>query len=212
MITVTCRKRDPKCTTTPKYENLSDFDVTPENPNLPNGVHGYRYLRQISPDVSRLSPLAEWLAEQCEGRTFAGRMPAAQFDRRIRCYAGITQRDLVIHQAETNANVGTTKYRNPETGEPDFERAKTVAAGHIKMWSLDLPEYNSEVRIDDFLVPIIEPEQDDTDYWNLVAEQIVAGGAVRVQIGAFGYLIDTPAPEFAYAASTGERLTYRRAS
>jgi hypothetical protein len=129
MITVTCRKRDIAVQIHPKYDTLDDFDVTPENPKLPNGVYGYRHLRETSPKTTELSPLAAWLVEKLEGRVICGMWPNAQSNRRVRCFMGMRDADLVRHEAAVNASFGTTQYIIPETRELDFERAKKIAEG-----------------------------------------------------------------------------------
>jgi hypothetical protein len=170
MITVTCRKRDAGVRIVPKYDNLSDFDVTPENPNLPNGVYGYRHLRRTSPQVEALSPLAAWLALQFDGTCQAGTQKL-MYGRYLRCFNGKTEADLLREEAKKGSCNGSW-WNGPDAVRLATERAENV----IHCYDLE----NKLAQIDQWLFPIIEPEESDEQYWNRVADEIRASGITRV--------------------------------
>lgn len=170
MITVTCRKRDSKVKIVPKYDNLSDFHVTPENPCLPNGVYGYRHLRQTSPAIDALCPLAAWLYEQFDGTCQAG-MQKTAYGKWLRCYNGKTQADMIREEAQRGTCGGTTWIG------PGAVRCATERAEHfIEAYDLE----NQPAVVDQWLFPIIEPEEADHEYWNRVVDEIKAAGITRI--------------------------------
>jgi hypothetical protein len=170
MITVTCRKRDAAVRVVPKYDNLSDFDVTPENPCLPNGVYGYRHLRRTSPQIDALSPLAAWLVERFEGSCQAGTQKQ-RYGRYLRCYNGKTEADMMRDAARRGTSGGST-WIGPDAVRLATERAENF----IRCYDLE----TKPAQIDQWLFPIIEAEESDEQYWNRVADEIRAAGVVRV--------------------------------
>jgi hypothetical protein len=174
MITVTCRKNDSAVRVVPKYDNLSDFDVTPDNPCLPNGVYGYRHLRRTSPQVEALSPLAAWLVEQLDGKTICGMMPTGHND--IRIETDITEASALRYVAGVYGLHHNHWYEDPA-------RALESAEEQIRAYDGE----KTTIKITSYLLPIIEVRQSDEQYWNQVADLIIATGGNRVTINGQSY-------------------------
>jgi len=170
MITVTCRKRDIAMSQYPKYENLSDYNVTTENPVLPNGVYGYRHLRRTNPQETELSPLAQWIVKMFDGCVFAG-INKQMYGKFLMVYNGKTEADLMREEAKKGSCGGTTWF-----GPNAVENAMKRAENFIKCYDLETkPAY-----IDQYLFPIIEPNESDDQYWNRVANELIKLGSTKL--------------------------------
>lgn len=152
-ITVASRKRDPKAVGVQKYTNSDAWNVP--GGTAPTGVSATRYLRQTSPDVTKLSPLASWLFQHCPP-CVAGKMPSPNHENRIRCYNGLTVAEEMRRST------------------PDKTTEPMIAAYDLE---------NQQSRLDDWLFEVIEPDQTDEDYWNAEASRMLAMGTIRVEIG-----------------------------
>lgn len=148
-ISVPAHTYDRKHYGVPKYDNNEEWN-RPGRP-APNGVSAYRWLRDTTPNVAQLSPLAAWLVANVPP-TVAGTMPHPQKQYRVRCYNGKTI-------AEQN----------------------NWSDAQIRTWA---PHGDKLAMIDDYLFPIIQPKQSDSDYWNAVAQSMIEQGIIRVVIGA----------------------------
>jgi hypothetical protein len=172
-IIVSSRQRDTQTYGVQKYDNDAEWNV--KGGQAPNGVCATRWLRRTNADISALSPLAAWLVAHCP-KCVAGRMPHSQLKYRVRCFDGMTQADHVRKSAETPHGTGWVVngvwYR-------DQERARDMARQVIECYGLE----KLFARCDDWLFDIIEPEQDDTTYWNAQASKMINAGVTRIVIG-----------------------------
>jgi len=162
-ITVACRKRDAAVKIVPKYDNLADYNVTLENPLLPNGVYGYRHLRRTTPQISVLPPLAAWLVEQFNGGCVAGTQTTLR-GRYLVCYNGQTEADVLRD----------TWRRRVRVGDPQAGTAEQLE-GTIHCYDL-----NSRAARIEWLFPIIEPNESDETYWMRVADEIRDAKITRI--------------------------------
>ncbi len=170
-ITVACRKRDEKVFTAQKYDNREDWNVV--GGTAPSGVHATRYLRKITPDVDKLTPLARFLFENVRGSVAGSRYPHPKIDARTVCYNGRTEAEQIMYDAKTNFTCQCRRFENA-TG------AVKLAESVLKCYAgfLDGPQ-----KIDDWYFDIIEPNQTDDEYLNQEAARIAAAGSVRVTVG-----------------------------
>lgn len=151
-ITVAARKTDQLSFGVQKYDNDEVWNIP--GGLAPNGVSATRYLRRTIPDVTRLTPLAAFLVENCP-KSVAGNMPATQRKHRVTCYNGKTESDMIRSEGRKNAE------------------------GYIRCYDLEkVPS-----KITDWKFDIIQPGQSDTEYWNRQAENIISAGTVRIEIG-----------------------------
>lgn len=120
----------------------------------PTGVSATRYLRKTSPDISKLDKLAKWLVENVP-KTVAGNMPANFPENRVQCFNGKTEADMIRNEG------------------------KRTAENIIKAYDLEkIPAY-----IQDWLFPIIQPNETDSEYWNRASTEMTNAGTIKVQIG-----------------------------
>jgi hypothetical protein len=169
-IAVTARKRDARAYGVQKYDNRAAWNKP--GGIAPNGVSATRYLRDTTPDITLLFPLAAWLVahlpEYC-----GGQMPHPQIERRVLVYNGRSEAEQIMHDAQTTQTVNGIHYNDPAD-------AIRHAEGLLKVYarSLDGPQV-----IDGWLFDIIEPNQTDEEYWNQQAAKMLAAGTVLVVIG-----------------------------
>lgn len=152
-IIVAARKTDPLAFGVQKYDNDAEWNTI--DGVAPNGVNATRYLRRTAADVTRLTPLAAFLFENCP-KSVAGNMPAMRSEHRVACYNGKTEADMMRSENRENAE------------------------GYIRCYDLE----NVPSKISDWKFNIIEPDQSDTDYWNKQAANIISSGAIRIEIGS----------------------------
>ena len=165
MITVTCRKRDELGCMVLKYDNLDEFAITPEKPVLPNGVYGYRHLRNTDPVLWALTPVARWLYEQMDGSVFSG-LNKKMYGKKLMVYNGKTVGAMLRADALQGYCNGSV-WSGADAVKNASERAENV----IKCYNLD----KIQAKIEEYLFPIIEVEETDPGYWNRVAEELPAG-------------------------------------
>ena len=152
-IIVAARKNDPAGFGVQKYDNVGAWNVP--GGQAPNGVSATRYLRKTNPNVNCLCPLARFLVENVP-HCVAGLTSSFRFQERVRCFTGETEADV----ARRLGNYG----KNTEL-------------------AIAVYELSSQLAEIDWLFPIIEPSQTDTDYWNNVASAILAQKINRIVIG-----------------------------
>jgi hypothetical protein len=98
-------------------------------------------------------------------------MPHPNINRRVRCYNGRTQFGQILHEAKTKKIVNCVKYRRVADAVRAVHKIHE-AYGDL----LDQPQ-----RIEAWLFSIIEPNQDDTDYWNDEAAKILDSGTTAIK-------------------------------
>ena len=164
-ITVACRKTDPLAVGAQKYDNAAGWNVP--GGCSPNGVSATRYTRRTSPDLDKLIPLARFLVQHAP-TSVAGNLPHVDRDKRVRCYNGKTQADLL---------------RASASGKSADDR--DLAEVRIRAYGLE----KEPACIEDWRFDIVEPQQSDEDFWNRAAKRMIAQGVVRVQIGASEFAV-----------------------
>lgn len=180
-ITVATGKNAPNGFPVQKYSNDTTSDNAFNrqhgnwnvlNGSAPNGVNATRWLRETSPDHSKLSPLAAWLVEHCPD-CVAGRMPS---NLDVYCYNGLTEAGHALREAGTPING-----RYPANGKTMWfktaDEAIRMQENFIRCYGMSEP-----MRIS-WLFDKIRFEESDDDYWNRTANDILAAGTVRVVIG-----------------------------
>ncbi|MGP8322463.1 MAG: hypothetical protein ACT6FG_00480 [Methanosarcinaceae archaeon] len=151
-IIVCATKHDPKSYGIKKYDNNEAWNQL--GGFAPTGVSATKYLRKTSPDINKLDMLAKWLVENVPG-SVAGNMPNHFLTRRVKCYNGKTEADMVR-----------------ESGKPNAENI-------ISAYGLEkTPAY-----IPDWLFPIIIQNETDIDYWNRASAEMKNAGVTKVNIG-----------------------------
>jgi len=121
---------------------------------MAKSTHGpeTRWLRDTTPDVTQLTPLAAWLVAHLPA-SVAGRWTRAAGN--LRCEGIETEREALHRQRPTMAEQIIRCYGIPE---------------------------NQPTVIESWLFPQIGPQESDTDYWNRVAAEIREAGTARVSI------------------------------
>ena len=165
-ITVSCLKSDPLAFGVQKYDNADEWNVP--GGRAPTGVSATRYLRRTSPDAAKLSPLAAWLVEQLAGQCIAGRTKYRTGN--LRCEGRENQLQALVREFSP----GGWRYDGSDQRTPE-QRAAVLAAAYGY-------EPNRPTIIESWLFPQIKPREDDTDYWNRVAREIVSAGCVRLSV------------------------------
>lgn len=149
------------------------------NGSAPNGVNATRWLRETSPNLAKLTPLAAWLVEHVP-RCVSGRMPAFNHNDRVRVYNGKTEGDMLRDTARNDCYVNGMIFRDtPTSTEPAVDRALKYAERVIECFDLD----SRPAHIEDWLFDRIGFEESDEDYWNRTAAAMIAAGATRISIG-----------------------------
>ncbi len=151
-ITVDSRKRDPNTVLTPKYENGA------------GQVIQYKPVRKISPDLSKLSPLARFIVEHSEGKYIGGFL--------------LNGANVRVEGPIGSRYVLDVKLKGQDATE--------------KMYKVYGCSKEDRAAIEGWLFPIFEPEDDESEYFNAVANAILekAGVGGRVIIGSDIYEIN----------------------
>jgi hypothetical protein len=174
-IIVAARRNDPRAFGVQKYANRAGWNRPGEI--APTGVCATRYLRRTTPDVARLSPLARFLVDHVPA-CVAGHRISINTKDRVRCYDGLTIADNLRRWATKRHPDGTYRVNCYIFHAP----ADALAAAEriIAMYGDMMHE---PYCVDDWLFPIIEKGEDDTDYWNRVAREMLAAGVTVVETG-----------------------------
>lgn len=148
-VTVACTQRDPKVFLVKKYWNENLHAVTD------SGVYNARSLRKTSPDVKKLTPLAEFL-----------------FMNSPTCVAGKNKPDI------KNRVTVISKLTEAETLRKERKFSPEITENMIRAYDL------SKVRtqIDAWLFDIIEPDQTDEHFWNKAAINILKLDPRKIKI------------------------------
>ncbi len=173
MITVTCRKRDPHCFVIPKYSHFGPgrkkcdhLEIIP----LDEGVYNRRHLRKTDPKKDILSPIARFLVDNLDGTEHVSIHGANSVEKRIVVYSGYKEADLLRKKAAEG--------KLESFNEDPKEKAEKIIAG------MGLDE--CPIVIQNYVLPVIEPNETDEQYWERVAEELIVGNkAVRIEIRQF---------------------------
>jgi len=153
MITVDSRQRDPKSEQVVKYVDA--------NTGIPIQ---WKPVRKISPDYSRLSLLARFIAERGDNKYIGGML-------------------LNGFLVRVEGPIGSLF--EIEIKKSGLENARK----HFHMWAL---KETDRAVIQGWLFPVFEPDMDETQYFNIQAEKIieVAGKGGRVKVNKDIFEID----------------------
>jgi len=164
-IIVPAFKRDNNHFGIQKYDNNASWNT--DCGMTPNGVCATRFVRETSPDIAKLSPLAAWLVEHVH-HNCAGEMPMNDRAKRVTLFNGKSEADMMREENPT----GTSKLG-------------ISIESYIAAYDLE----NVPTKISDWLFTLIQPDTTDEAYWNNEARKMVSTGAVRIEIGEASFLI-----------------------
>jgi len=149
-ITVDSRRRDIKSEQVVKYENEHSTPVQ------------WKPIRKISPDSTRLTPVARFIADRADGK-YIGGMLLNGFLVRVEGAAGSQYTIDVKCHGQEKAD---------------------------KMYSVYGLDKNERATIRGWLFPVFEPEMDETQYFNNEAQKMTAAAGVGGRIIINGEILE----------------------